>query len=535
MVANEEVFDYVVVGAGSAGCVLASRLTEDPTVRVLVREAGGRDVSPNIHMPAAYPRTFRTRYDWAYRTVPQPQAGGRSLYWPRGRVLGGSSSINAMVYVRGNAADYDEWAKLGNVGWGYDDVLPYFRRAERNSRGASAYHGASGPLSVSDLRSPHPWSLAFVEACLAAGKPVNPDFNGVGQEGAGLYQITQDGGRRCSAARAYLRPAQRRANLTVRTGALVVGLTMEGRRCVGVRYRRRGQVHRVRASREVLLAGGTVNSPQVLLLSGIGPADQLPAVGVDPVHDLPGVGAGLRDHPWLPVGYRTRAGGSLIAAQGPRELSHWLLRRRGMLTSTISEAACFSRSRPDLELPDLQYNFCPVRIEPENRVPTEHGLTVGVVLVSVASVGALRLRSGDPTEPPLIDPGYLTASEDVDALVAGLRLAREFADRPPLRRLVAGETELTGGARSADELRAAVRRGMETLFHPTSTCRMGVDALAVVDPELRVRGIDGLRVVDASVMPTLIRGNTNAPTIMIAERASDLIRGRRSAAAPVTG
>ncbi|MGY1636568.1 GMC family oxidoreductase [Geodermatophilus sp. SYSU D00742] len=520
-------FDVVVVGAGSAGCTLAGRLTEDPSLRVLLLEAGGSDDVLEVRVPAALYRNWRTRRDWGYTTEPQPGLGGRRLSWPRGKLLGGSSSINAMIYVRGGPADYDEWAALtGDASWSYEHVLPLFRRSEDNARGADRFHGTGGPLRVEDPRSPHPWSRAAVQAAVAAGYPRNDDFNGATQDGAGLYQLTQRRGRRWSAADAYLHPATGRPNLTVRTGALTTRVLVSGGRATGVEYRRGGRAHTASAA-EVVLAGGAVNSPQLLMLSGIGPAAHLREVGVDVVHDLPGVGGGLQDHPLVPGVWRTRSGRSLRGDGSPSGYARWFAARRGPLSSNLAEAGLFARSRPGLDAPDLQYHFLPVEFWPQAEVdPHVDAFTVATVLVRVHSRGTVRLRSADPTWAPAVDPGHLTDSRDLDALVCGVERAREIAATGPLSAVLAEEWSPGAPVHDPDGLRRAVRGTLESLSHPVSSCRMGTDDDAVVDPRLRVHGLDGLRVVDASVMPTLVRGTTNAPTIMIAERAADLVAGR---------
>ncbi|MGY1753736.1 GMC family oxidoreductase [Blastococcus sp. SYSU D01042] len=520
-------YDVVVVGAGSAGAALAGRLSEDPSLQVLLLEAGGSDRVLEVQIPAALYKVWRTRRDWNYATDEQPGLGGRRLFWPRGKVLGGSSSINAMIYIRGARADYDEWARLtGDEAWSYEHVLPLFRRMEDNARGADEWHGVGGPLRVEDLRSPHPWTTAVVESAVAAGYPRNDDFNGATQEGVGQYQVTQRRGRRWSAADAYLHPAADRPNLTVLTGALATRVLVSGGRATGVEYRRNGSLHTARAA-EVVLSGGAVNSPQLLMLSGIGPADHLREVGVDVVHDLPGVGAGLQDHPLVPVVFDVRSGASLFRAESPSGYAQWFGARRGPLTSNLAEAGLFTRSTPELAEPDLQFHFLPVKFWKQAEVdPDVDAFTAAAVLVDVHSRGSVRLRSADPTWAPSIDAGYLTDERDLDALVCGVEKAREIASVGPLADVLAGEWSPGAGAQGRDALRAKVRETLESLYHPVSSCRMGTDDLAVVDPTLRVHGIEGLRVVDASVMPTLVRGNTNAPTIMIAERAADLISGR---------
>jgi choline dehydrogenase len=523
-------FDVVVVGAGSAGCAVAGRLTEDPSLRVLLLEAGGSDDVLEVHIPAGLYKVWRTRRDWNYTTEEQPGLDGRKLFWPRGKMLGGSSSFNAMIYMRGAAADYDEWAELtGDKSWSYEHVLPLFRRMEDNARGADRYHGVGGPLRVEDLRSPHPWTRAVVQSAVAAGYPRNDDFNGPTQEGVGQYQVTQRRGRRWSAADAYLHPAMRRPNLTVRTGALATRVIVEGGRATGVEYRSGGRVHTVRANREVVLSGGAINTPQLLMLSGIGPAEHLREVGVDVVHDLPGVGQGLQDHPLVPMVYSVRSGKSLRLAETPLNLAKWKAAGRGPLTSNLAEAGLFTRSSPELAEPDLQYHFLPVKFWKQAEIdPDVEAFSTLVVLVRVHSRGSVRLRSADPTWAPAIDAGYLTDERDLDALVAGVEKAREIASVGPLASVLADEWSPGPAVQNREALRAAVKDTLESLYHPVSSCRMGAadDDSAVVDPQLRVRGIDGLRIADASVMPTLVRGNTNAPSIMIGERAADLVLGR---------
>jgi len=526
-------YDYLVVGAGSAGCVLAARLSEDPATRVLLLEAGGGDELDDVRIPAAFSRLFKTARDWDYQTVPQAALGGRSVYWPRGKLLGGSSAMNAMIYIRGNPLDYDRWRdEFDCPGWGFADLLPYFRRAEDNARGADQWHATGGPLRVEDLRHVHPLSRAFVAAAVEWGLPANPDFNGAAQDGVGCYQVTQRRGRRWSAADAYLRPALGRPNLTVHTGALVTRLVVEGGRAVGVAYRRRGADVVAHAEAEVLLAAGAVNSPQLLLLSGIGPADQLREHGLPVLVDAPAVGENLQDHPVVPVLHFTHGVGDLYDGERPGQLARWLLTRRGPLASNVGEVGGFLRTDPALPAPDLQLHVAPAAYLGHGLAePIGRGLTIGPTLVSVRSRGRLRLASADPRWRPLIDPGYLTDEADLTPLVAGIRIVREIAARRPLARLLYAEHLPGVEVVTNEELRAYVRREAETLYHPVGTAAMGGAESAVVDPALRVRGVAGLRVVDAAVFPTVPRGNTNAPVIAVAERAADLIRGRL----PATG
>ena len=521
--------DYVIVGAGSAGCVLANRLSADPGTRVLLLEAGGEDTRDAVQIPAAFGQNFKTVTDWNYQTQPEKHLHARRLYWPRGKVLGGSSSINAMIYIRGNRRDYDSW---GLPGWSYADVLPYFKRAEHNERGADEYHGVDGPLNVADQRGPSPMSLAFVEACAQAGFARNPDFNGARQEGAGLYQVTQRGGRRLSAYRAYVHPVRDRPNLEVQTDALVERVRFDGRRATGVVYRRHGQRQEVGADAEVVVCGGAVNSPQLLMLSGVGPAHHLREHGIDIVADVPGVGENLQDHPATAL-LEHSGGPSLTDAQKPLQMLAFYLRGKGMLTSNVGEGGLFVRTRDDLDAPDIQFHFAPVAFEDHGLTePFGHGYTMGVTLVAPRSRGHIRLRSADPTWKPAITANYLEAEEDLESLVAGLRLARELSRQSSLAAWRRGEY-LPGATVDTEEgLREYARARAETLYHPTSTCRMGDDERSVTDAELKVHGVEGLRVVDASAMPGVVRGNTNAPTIMIAERGADLILGRPVAQRP---
>ncbi|HEX6548040.1 MAG TPA: choline dehydrogenase [Candidatus Dormibacteraeota bacterium] len=528
-------FDYIVVGAGSAGCVLANRLTEDRETTVLLLEAGPPDTRREIQIPIAFGSLFRTEVDWAYRTEPEPGLNGRGVAWPRGKTLGGSSSINAMIYMRGSPADYDGWEQLGNEGWSWKEVLPYFKRSENHLAGASEYHGIGGPLDVAPLRFVHPVSRAIVEAGKQLGWPENPDFNGPSQDGIGVVEVTQRNGRRWSAASAYLKPAMARPNLVVETLAMVEKVSFDGRRATGVQYLdARLQRLLAVARREVILAGGAINSPQLLLLSGVGRGEHLRAHGIPMVHELPGVGQNLQDHLAVAVTYRLTKPVSLINAGRPRHLGPFLARGRGMLTSNVAETTAFVRTDPNLPAPDIQFAFAAVLYNPELPPPTEHGFALGPMLLTPKSRGRIELRSPHPTYPAGIHPGYLSdpEGEDLRRLVEAVKLARRLAAQPALGSY-RGEELLPGPDADSDAaLEEHVRERSSTLYHPVGTCKMGADRMAVVDDELRVHGLESLRVVDASVMPVVPRGNTNAPVIMVAEKAADLIRKRPAPAAP---
>ncbi|MGH2859108.1 MAG: GMC family oxidoreductase [Solirubrobacteraceae bacterium] len=518
-------FDYVIVGAGSAGCVLAARLSEDPDIRVALLEAGGEDTAPEIRIPAIFPIMFKTELDWDLFGDPEPGMDGRRLYLPRGRMLGGCSSINAMIYVRGNRLDYDAWEAAGCEGWGYDEVLPYFKRSEDNERGESQFHGAGGPLTVSESRSMHPLVDAMIAAANEAGHELNPDFNGARQEGVGRFQLTQRDGRRLSTSDAFLHPVRSRPNLTVITHAFAHRVLFDGDRATRVQYSRLDDVVEIRAVREVIVCAGAYHSPQLLMLSGIGPEQMLAPMGIEVRENLP-VGENLQDHCMCNLNYTT-TGPSLFDAVAPENFALFESEGRGPLTSNIPEGAGFFRSRPGLDAPDVEFHFAPGMLYDGGlTAPEAPGMAYGPVVVKPTGRGRVMLRSPMPLAKPRVLCNFLTTEEDRATMVAGLRMALEMAQQPALRELIDRPFRVPDSDSEADLLAFARREGM-TVFHPTSTCAMG----SVVDHELRVLGIDGLRVADASVMPEITRANTNAPTIMIAERAAELIRAGGAAPA----
>ena len=525
-------FDYIVIGGGSAGCVLAARLSEDAHASVCLLEAGPVDKSVLIHCPAGLALLAQsTQANWAFETVPQPGLNGRRGYQPRGKTLGGSSSINAMCYVRGPREDYDRWAAEGAPGWGFDDLLPYFRKSEHNERGADAWHGTGGPLNVMDLRSPNRFGPVFVEAAAQAGYPKNADFNGAVQEGVGLYQVTHKNGERHSAAKAYLTPNLARRNLTVMTGAHTTRILMEGQRAVGVEVRVNGALQQLKATREVLLSAGSLQSPQILMLSGIGPGAELHKHGIAVVHDLNGVGSNLHDHvdvvqvvdtPGLTELFGLSLPGAVNAIRG---IFEWRNARRGILTTNFAEAGGFIKSAPGEALPDLQLHFLIGKLIDHGRKPSfGHGYSCHVCLLRPKSRGALKLASADPFAAPLIDPNFLAERDDMDKLLRGFRIMRNILQQPALAGYRGQELPASAGAQTDAQIEQFIRGHADTIYHPVGTCRMGSGALDVVDTQLRVHGVQGLRVVDASIMPSIVGGNTNAPVIAIAEKAADLIR-----------
>jgi len=538
--------DYVIVGAGSAGCVLAARLSEDPGVSVVLLEAGGDDrplKEPSqlvsnmwIHVPLGYSQTLKDpKVNWLYTTEPDPGTHGRQHVWPRGKVLGGSSSINAMLYVRGQRSDYDHWRQLGCEGWGWEDVFPYFRKAQHQERGPCEDHAVGGPLNVSDPRDSHEVSEAAIQACVALGLPER-DINGSEQEGVGWFQLNIKDGKRCSAAVAYLHPAMARPNLRVETRALVSRVVFEGRRAVGVEFVQRGARRVVRARREVILAGGAVNSPQLLELSGVGQGERLRALGIPVLHDLPGVGENLQDHYVVGETYRLRQGVISVneLARGPRllrEVARYFREKRGLLTLSAAHVAVFCKSRPDLAGPDIQFHILPATMDADKlaneqkmELENEPGLTIAPCQLRPESRGSVHIRTSDPADHPAILPNYLSNPLDEEVVVAALKWGRRIAATDPLARYIDHETNPGASVQSDTQLLDYAREKGTTIYHPVGTCPMGRHDRAVVDPELRVHGVEGLRVVDASIMPRLISGNTNAPTIMIAEKAADMVK-----------
>ena len=523
-------FDYVIVGAGSAGCVLANRLSADGKNSVLLLEAGPRDTNLWIHVPLGYGRLFKEKtVNWMYQTEPEPGLDGRSVFQPRGKVLGGSSSINGLLYIRGQHEDYDRWRQHGNHGWGFDDVLPYFKKAEDQHRGADDFHGIGGPLPVSDLGHPDPLSAAFIAAAAEAGLPVNRDFNGASQEGAGFFQTTTRHGRRASAAVAYLRPAKGRHNLRVETAALAQRIVFAGHRAVAVEYRQAGSLRTARARKEILVSGGAFNSPQLLQLSGVGSAELLRKHGIDVVLDARGVGHDLQDHMQVRVVMRCSQRITLndIVNHPVRKILmglRYAAFRTGPLTIAAGTSGAFFKTNPRLATPDIQIHFLPFSTDKMGeKLHAFSGFSASVCQLRPESRGSLRIRSADPAAPPEIRINYLSTEVDRTANVEGLKVLRKILQAPALSPFVVEEVDPGAKVVSDAALLRYCRARGSTIYHPTSTCRMGNDALAVVDQRLRLRGLEGLRVVDASVMPDLVSGNTNAVVIMIAEKASEMI------------
>ena len=523
--------DFVIVGAGSAGCVMAARLSEDPSTRVVLLEAGGEDRNRWIHIPLGYGKTFAdASVNWCYEAEPDPGANGRRIFWPRGKVLGGSSSINGMVYIRGQHEDFDLWRQLGNTGWSSSDVLPYFKRAQHQTRGASEFHSTGGPLCVSDITERHPICEAFIQGAVELGYPRNDDFNGAAQDGAGYHQTTTRNGKRCSTAVGYLHPIRNRPNLRVITGALAETILFEGKRAIGVAFREHGQPRTLRATREVILCGGAVNSPQLLLLSGVGPEDELAQFGIPVVHNLRGVGKALQDHYSAPIKLKCRFPITVndVMQSNVKKLKvglQYYLFRSGPLTLAAGPAAVFVRTRPELATPDVKISVAPFSSDKlQDGLHPWSGFALTVYQLRPESRGEITLKSANPADPPAMFANYLATETDRRAITDGLKIGRQILASSHMRHFITEEYQPGPSITTDEQLLDHARNRGGTVFHPTSTCKMGIDPMAVVDPELRVHGMEGLRVVDASIMPAVVSGNTNAATIMIGEKAADMVR-----------
>ena len=522
-------YDYVIVGAGSAGCVLANRLSENPQVKVLLLEAGNPDKSQKIKIPGAYPDLFKTKYDWAFYTEKEPNLNNRQLYFPRGKVLGGSSSINAMIYIRGNSDDYDNWHNLGNHGWSSKEVLPYFKKAENQSRGASEYHDVKGLLHVTDSLYRNPLSEVFLKAATEFGLIRNNDFNGIQQEGVGFYQVNQKNRQRHSAAHAYLKPVLSRKNLTVKTNCQVTRILFSGKQVIGLIYKNQlknqSTEHEIKINRELILSAGAINSPQLLMLSGIGCAKHLKSLNIPVLINLPGVGQNLQDHLFVSIAYKCTKPISLANIKQPHNILKYLFFKKGALTSNIAEAGGFLKTKSNLELVNLQLHFVPgCFINHGFTKRKQHGFTLCPTLLYPQSKGKITLRSQNPLESPVIQPLYLAVPEDLEILLAGVKISRQILQQQAFDEFRGDEIVPGLETQSNEDISTFIRSTAESLYHPVGTCKMGNDSMSVVDSKLQVHGLKGLRVVDASIMPNIIGGNTNSPTIMIAEKAADMIK-----------